>query len=462
MNVLNSVLWCLVFYVSMAPAIQASENKQHQLLKQAQAYKAQGELLKAYALLNKTPNINTALQLQLALLADLLGKERQANNLFEGLLANKKTSSEVKDNIIRFRLKFAVSLQLRLKQAQVWSKQGQCGKAITSFQYLLAFNKTRKKSAYGLKECQLVKKDKSKNSRFTLIPLGLKGKFITELGQDSNVRAENQELLSGNDSLLTGVYQTLKMNLAYNWRTTMMSNPISLSPSFSYSQKRFSTTQANAYDRDSKKFQLKIVSKNPHGLVWRLYLSEKTLTLGGHKYASYQQVSPSLSWPQKIGLVQGNSRIRWQVKQRKYEDPLYHPRNGVSHALDYQLGIHISQNIKIKPAIWYRHQSTRSDDSRVYDGAGIKLSAILQQDKLHYSLGYQYGYFVYGENTMEPQANKINARENHRWDIRGTVGYQIIKNWQASLQMNYAQQSSNQTLYEFDRFKSALGISFKF
>ncbi len=462
MNLSKFLLLILLYFVMVIPATQALDVHPKKLLQQAKLYKAKGELHKAYTLLQEHQHINSAVKLQLALLADMLGKESYANDLFESLLANKDISNDVKRNIVRFRLKFSVSLQKQLRQAQAWSKQGQCHKAISSYEYLLAFDKTHVKAERGLRRCNSKDLLTQKNSPLSLKPLGLTGKALYQVGQDSNIRAENQELLAGGDTLLKGAYQFQKIELAYKWRANVMSRRVMITPAYDYSQKLFSTTQAEAYDRKSHRFQLKIMSKDPSGLIWRLPISKKWLELGGNDYVRYQQTSPSVSWPQSFANMNGRARIRWQIKNRQYENTLYRPRDGLSQALDYQFTLNISQNVKLKPAAWYRHQSTRSDQSRAYDAIGVKFGAQFNQHKLRYSLNAQYGYFLYQQADTQTQASEGHARENRRTDIRSSIGYSVYKNWNVSFHINYAQQSSNQALYEFDRLKSGLSVRFKF
>jgi len=462
MNLSKFLLLSLLHVVMVIPVTQALDIHPNELLQQAKLYKTKGELHKAYALLQKHQHINSAIQLQLALLADMIGKESYANDLFESLLANKDISQDVKRNIVRFRLKFAVSLQKQLRQAQAWSKQGQCHKAISRYEYLLAFNKTHIKAKRGLKLCKSKGILTTKNRPFSLKPLGLTGKMLYQVGQDSNIRAENQELLAGGESLLKGAYQFQKIELAYKWRANFMSRRVNITPTYDYSQKLYSTTQANAYDRKTHRVQLKIMSKDPSGLIWRLPISKKWLALGGDDYVRYQQASPSVSWPQDFSNMSGRTRIRWQIKHRQYENTLYRPRDGMSQALDYQLTLNITPSVKLKPAVWYRHHSTRSDQSRAYDAMGIKLGAQFNQHKFHYSFSAQYGYFLYQQADAQTQDSGVHARENRRTDIRGSISYPVMKNLNASFHINYAQQSSNQTLYEFDRLKSVLSFRLKF
>jgi len=462
MNLSKFLLLSLLHIVMVIPVTQALAIHPNELLQQANLYKAKGELHKAYALLKEHQHLNSAIQLQLALLADMLGKESYANDLFESLLANKDISQDVKRNIVRFRLKFSVSLQKQLRQAQAWSNQGLCHKAISRYKYLLAFEKTHMKAKRGLKRCKSKGILTTKNRPFSLKPLGLTGKMLYQVGQDSNIRAENQELLAGNDSLLKGAYQLQQIELAYKWRANFMSRRVNITPAYDYSQKLYSTTRANAYDKKTHKIQLKIMNKDPSGLIWRLPISKKWLALGGDDYARYQQASPSLSWPQDFANMNGRARIRWQLKHRQYEDTLYRPRDGMSQALDYQLALNITPSVKLKPAAWYRHQSTRSDQSRAYDALGIKLGAQFNHQNFHYSLSAQHGYFLYQKGDAQAQDGGAHARENRRTDIRGRISYPLLKNLNASFHINYAQQSSNKLLYEFDRLKSVLGVRFKF
>mgnify|MGYP000101620186 FL=1 len=462
MNLSKFLLLSLMHFVMVIPVTQALEVHPQKILQQAKLYKDKGELHKAYALLQEHQHINNAMTLQLALLANMLGKESYANTLFESLLANKDISKDVKRNIVRFRLKFSVSLQKQLRQAQAWSNQGLCHKAIGRYEYLLAFDKTHLKAKRGLKRCKSSDSLVTKIKPFSLKPLGLTGKVLYQVGQDSNIRAENQELLAGGESLLKGAYQFQKMELAYKWRANLMSAPVTITPAYDYSQKLYATDQANAYDRKTHRIQLKIMSKDPSGLIWRLPISKKWLALGGDDYVRYQQVSPSLSWPQGFANMNGRARIRWQLKHRQYENTLYRPRDGLSQALDYQLTFNVTPNIKLKPAAWYRHQSTRSDQSRAYYAMGIKMGAQLNHHKLRYSLSAQYGYFLYQQEDAQAQDSGGHARENRRTDIRGSISYPLLKNLNASFHINYAQQSSNKLFYEFDRLKSVLSVRFKF
>ncbi len=450
----TSVKFLFVFlvYTLMLPVSHA-QAPQTKLLQQVNIFKSHGQLSQAYELLNKSNYHSIDTNLQLALLADMLGKEKQANGLFEALLANKKLPKKIRNNIKRFRLEFAVSLQKRLKQAQHLSQVGQCKQASLSYNYLWAFDATKKKAAAGLYYCQgNVKNNKRRKSNAFL------GRLNYRVGQDSNVPAANEELLSDGESLLSDSYQKIQLNLGYKWRSHILSTAFTLNPSFDFLQKTYTSDEGSASNARTRKVQVNLLFKSRRNVMWRVAIGTKTLDLNGEEYVSYDEVAPSATLSHPLYGVSVRSRFKWRMKYRKYAAPIYQGRDGWGYTIDYRLSVPIIKRLSLKPGIWYRQQEAKVDKSRAYDALGIKLTAQYKYEQYSLSGSYQLTNYEY----QAADSSHSSPKKNDRTDLRGSLRFQVSANWQAFLLVNYTQQLSNQALYEFERLKSELGFVFKF
>ncbi len=434
------------------------------LLKQAISLKGAGQLTKAYELLNHNPSQKIDELLQLALLADLLGKEQQADTLFTNILANKKVSRQVKDNIKRFRISLKISLQKRLKQAQILLTNNNCDQAQLKFKTLLSFNKTKSAATLGLKACQQKLKLHSIVNIFK--PIGFSGKLNYRLGKDNNAGADNEELLTEDNQLIDDSFTYLNINAAYKWRIKRAGQHTYIQPRYNYVQKEYESMNAQIYGSNSHKFQISLKTKTANNVTWNLPMSAKWLSLGGKSYAQYQSLLPSVSWPATIGGLSVKNRVQWQIKKRTYIRPDYKAREGISHTLDFDIKLH-AWGATFKPQVWFRQQSTKIDNSYAYDAWAFALSVKFQQQKWLYSLWYQYTNYQYQEANPVLANSSLDesydqARESQREDVRGSIHYQFIKNWQLYFQTSVTQQHSNHAIYQFDRIKSEVGLSFKF
>ncbi len=438
--------------INILPVAHA-QMSQKKLLQKVSALKSQGQLLQAYKRLNDSKYQGIEINLQLALLADMLGKEKQANSLFEALLADNTLSTKIRRNIKRFRLEFAVSLQKHLKQAQKLSQLGQCKQALPRYEYLLAFDATKKKAKTGLYRCQT---NGVSNKRRK--PSGFLGRLNYKVGQDSNVPAANEELLSDGESLLSDSYQKIQLNFAYKWRSRIFSSDFKFQPSFDFLQKNYTSDDASTSDAQARKIQLNISFKSKGGVMWRVPISTKTLDLNGDDYVSYHELAPSAALSHAFYGYTVRSRLKWRMKYREYADSIYQVRDGWGHTIDYQLSIPLKKQLTFKPNIWYRHQDTSADESRAVDAWGLKITAQHKHENFVLTGSYQLANYDY--RTADSSHSK--AKKNDRTDLRGSLRYLVAKDWQVFLLVNYTQQLSNQALYEFERLKSELGFVFKF
>jgi len=423
------------------------------VLGEIKALMAAGKLMAAYRIALPYRDSSIAVDLKLAQISMLMGKEQQAADIFEGLRVHPDTSDLQKRNMKRFIAKFDKSQKKKVRQVKQMAKAGDCDQAKVIYQRLFNSPSQQRVLKKAIAPCMGIADTFEWLARVSVAT-----------GYDDNVALSNEDLIGPPQAVIEGHYQDVALRTSAKLD---LSSTLRITPEYSYFQRQYDTSIASKYDQSSHRLQLQLAGIIQSGLSWKLPIFYRYSQFAQKHYADYTGFKFRLNNRREFGSHRYS--IAWQ--QKKYVESSDQYRNadivevGYRYSLNWQL-------YRITSAVFLRDLSRPEDESDSYRRGGMDVDlsksflAILGS-RINSSIYAAYNQSYSQYRTADPSlgqrygADYNKARQDNRSEWR--IGARLnMDQWQ--LRTHYSQQTrnSNLDLYDFQRTKVEMGLSYQF
>lgn len=442
------------FLFSLSSWADSREAREYsEVLGEIKTLMAAGELIAAYRIALPYRDSNISIDLKLAQIFMLMGKEQQTYEIFERLRLHPDTSDLQKRNMKRFIAKFDKSQKKKIRQIKQMAKAGDCNQAKAIYQSVLHYPSQQQALKKAIAPCRGIADTFEWLARISVAT-----------GYDDNIALSNEDLIGPPQTIIEGHYQDVALRTSVKLD---LSSKLRIIPEYSYFQRQYDTSIASKYDQSSHRLQLQLAGIIQSGLSWKLPIFYRYSQFDKKHYADYTGFKFRLNNRREFGSHRYS--IAWQ--QKKYVEYSDQYRNadivdvGYRYAINWQL-------YRFTSAIFLRDLSRPQDESDSYRRGGVDIDlsksflAILGtriNSSLYAAYNQSYSQYSTADLSLGQRygADYDKARQDNRSDWR--VGARLnMDQWQ--LRTYYSQQTrnSNLDLYDFQRTKVEMGLSYQF
>jgi len=443
--------FCLIILLSLSISSWADEYVE--VLGEIKALMAAGELMAAYRIALPYRNASIGIDLKLGQISMLMGKEQQAFEIFQSLKAHPGTSDLQKRNMQRFIAKFDKSQKKKIHQIKQMAEEGHCDQAWAIYQNVFHYPTQQRVLKKAIAPCMGIMDTFEWLARISVAT-----------GYDDNVALSNEDLIDSPQAVIEGHYQDVALRTSAKLD---LSSTLRITPEYSYFQRQYDTSIASKYDQSSHRLQLQLAGIIQSGLSWKLPIFYRYSQFAQKHYADYTGFKFRLNNRREFGHHRYS--IAWQ--QKKYVESSDQYRNadiidvGYRYSLNWQL-------YRFTSAVFLRDLSRPQDESDSYRRGGVDIDlsksflAIFGthiNSSLYTAFNQSYSQYKTADLSLGKRygADYDQARQDSRSEWR--IGARLnMEQWQ--LRTHYSQQvrNSNLDLYDFQRTKVEIGLSYQF
>jgi hypothetical protein len=453
-----------------------ARDQSQQVMREIANYLALGEVKLAYQLAQSHYAVNDKLGLKYAQLSLILGKQKQAEDMFTRLAASKQLSAKQKGNMRRFIKGFNQAQKKKFKLVEKMVRQGLCDQARQVLKSLLIFQPWQEKAQQQLDLCLSHKL----TSQFRLGYL---------LGWDDNIALTNEELELGSTNaargqLLSGSYQNasvytglkLVLNDKHEVVESLGLESIKLMPSYYFSIRQYDNQVPSQYDQASHKLQLALKAKHGQGLELRIPSYFRYSQYAGRHYSNTYGTKLILSASSNLNSSSVKQQLLFHWREKTYAQASLQDKAGQLIELGYSSRFKLT-NYRASAKLHWQELSGPSEASDRYQQSiiGIKLNKALaghvfDNVKTNLFAGLNLKYKLY----QGPDSDLVSlygseyeeTRRDWRQDWRAGISFKQSNTkgsrWQVKTSLHYQERNSNLPLYDFKRKKLELGVQYSF
>jgi len=290
MDVILKRIKVSAFLLLLMQSCLVQANNRDLIVSGVNSLKKSGQLESAYKMSCLHQDSYDIMALQCAQLTLLMGKEEQAMALFSALNKSRVLSDLHKKNVHIFLTKFYLSINARLKQANVFEKNRRCDAAVPLYSSVIPYKKTRVSANKGLIRCGF------KNNNERAEKTKVSGYIIYGIGNDSNLDPVNFEQSSGVMAIPESTHNEGFQRFRFLIKQTVSKNTnLWLQPQYSLSYRDYFTDKFNSFDQVSNNIKLNIGGRINTDYKWRTPFFYKNIRLNNRNYLNYTGVNPSVT-----------------------------------------------------------------------------------------------------------------------------------------------------------------------
>lgn len=443
----------LFLMVILSSSIASYADEYSEVLAEIKALMTEGDLANAYRLALPYEYSDVRIDLKLAQMSMLMGREEKAFAIFERLSTTPETSELQKQNIQRFMAKFEKAQKGKVRQLTRMANAGECEQAFVLYQELSNYSSVQPDLRKAITPCLGIMDSFEWQARVSIAS-----------GYDDNVALSNEDFITRPQPVIEGHYQdaTLRASAKIDPTSTLR-----ISPEYSYFQRQYDTSIASKYDQSSHRLQLQFAGIIKPGLSWKFPLFYRYSQFADRHISDYSGFKFRL----KNRTKQGSHRYSFAWQQKKYVDADDQYRNADITDLSYRYALNMDL-YRLTAAVYARNLFRVLDESDSYNRGGIDIDisktffSIFNTD-IHSSIYATYNQSISVYLAADPVlelkygAAYGKAREDARNEWR--IGARFNKSqWQ--LRTYYSQQfrDSNLDRYDFQRSKVEMAVMYQF